>query len=1062
MPVKLQSVALLVALACLTIKAVWADDKAHPYRDYLVQSYPAQMQQDLPRDSLESLPRSFKCESNPVTSLLESVIPDQTDNRTAYVIHIGKWESRSGVYAMKSSHWYVYRMLRRPRQNPPADCTFEQTGFNADGTPLIYADKKIWLIGINYFDHVDPATISLGYKLANVPVPPQNIQDLGALIAGALGVTPPTPGAGAQTVQVSAPAPTAPSFVTVAGFDFIKRFPESLTFSFSLSVNQVGALPPARIGVPYSGSVSASGGSGAYTYEIVNGTLPSGIGLDSNSGVISGTPIAAKPGSYVFWVRASDTSEDDTEAVNDVKVEASLDLYDSFVVQPFTITSTNSALPPASSCCTPQPAVAAPPIKPGETSVSSTPTGAQVQIDGQSKGEWVTPFNVVFQSGLHALSVSKAGFITANLTINAASGSMPSVSVQLIPAITVQLPDARVDAPYSVILIPPAASPAVNSAYTLAFDSGLPKPTWVENIPPHTSLIQGTPGPGSEGPVQLTIDVFDSSTPPKLVAVLRASLNVWPLSTSPSQNAIRLPDATVGQVYPVTGLALGSLASNGNITFMETGDVPMGISFSPSSGSISGTPVDPRDGNRTFFFSVQIVPSLTNQPSGQSAPSVSGNLLFSLHVLPPAPPQDQPDATVDLSGGTSFASFRSSIDAGQQYSATVRFVGPDGKYLILFPCRTEASHRRGKRLDDPGCTAKRWFNLPPSFTLRSLPNGRVELDSTAEGGGEVRDDSSLDLETIPWTPGKTDVAVEICKARSLVNAAERSQATGHYSEQDCDSTVKVELDGEIDVQALPLQRLTVTLGATSSQPPANTGGPRGTSQGLSNGTQSSNPSTASQNAGGPSGSGNQGKNSGNASGAASSPINPQPVDCSIVSSQAPCTFTDTFVNSDREAFDFSIGVSLPGTKEAQYSPAQKIVTHTDLYALVDLYPLAIIQHFADWSWTAYMPSKESWLPHFNFGIPIASQPFHRPSFAIAENLTTWTKAEKYGFPIRINAFVGIVSMKQQINATGTKYDRAWKPICGIEVPVSSLVSKLSSSLSGSGSKSGSTTGKSGQ
>lgn len=181
-----------------------------------------------------------------------------------------------------------------------------------------------------------------------------------------------------------------------------------------------------------------------------------------------------------------------------------------------------------------------------------------------------------------------------------------------------------------------------------------------------------------------------------------------------------------------------------------------------------------------------------------------------------------------------------------------------------------------------------------------------------------------------------------------------------------------------------------------------------------------------------------------------------------MSSQAPCAFSDTFVNNDREAFDFSIGVNLPGVKEAQYTPAAKVVTHTDLYALVDIYPLAMVQHFTNWSPIAYMPSKESWLPHFNFGIPVANQPFHRPIFGIVENLTMWTKLEKLGFPIQINAFAGLVCLKQQINSTGSQYDRAWKPAFGIEVPVSALASKISSSLGGGSSKSGSSGAKSGQ
>jgi hypothetical protein len=195
-------------------------------------------------------------------------------------------------------------------------------------------------------------------------------------------------------------------------------------------------------------------------------------------------------------------------------------------------------------------------------------------------------------------------------------------------------------------------------------------------------------------------------------------------------------------------------------------------------------------------------------------------------------------------------------------------------------------------------------------------------------------------------------------------------------------------------------------------------------------------------------------------------VNPQSVDCSIVSSQSPCTFTDTFVNSDREAWDFSVGVDLPGVREAKFTSATSppsIVTHADLYALGDFFPLAIVQHFTDWSAIAYMKTTETWVPHFNFGIPIASQPL-----GLAEPVTTWTKAQKHGFPLQINLFAGFVDLKQQVvrdvkGKPTLAYDWAWKPVFGIEVPVGSLASKLSSSLSGGGSKSSTTSGgKSGQ
>lgn len=58
-------------------------------------------------------------------------------------------------------------------------------------------------------------------------------------------------------------------------------------------------------GVPYSGTISASGGSGNYEFQIT-GHLPPGLLLNSASGELSGTPI--KPGTYNFSIQAIDNS----------------------------------------------------------------------------------------------------------------------------------------------------------------------------------------------------------------------------------------------------------------------------------------------------------------------------------------------------------------------------------------------------------------------------------------------------------------------------------------------------------------------------------------------------------------------------------------------------------------------------------------------------------------------------------------------------------------------------------------------------------------------------------
>src|SRR5579864_6450361 len=67
-------------------------------------------------------------------------------------------------------------------------------------------------------------------------------------------------------------------------------------------------LPAGSVNVPYNGILSASGGSGAFTWSISSGALPPGLMLNPQQGLITGTPTAA--GSYPFTAHLVDTSND--------------------------------------------------------------------------------------------------------------------------------------------------------------------------------------------------------------------------------------------------------------------------------------------------------------------------------------------------------------------------------------------------------------------------------------------------------------------------------------------------------------------------------------------------------------------------------------------------------------------------------------------------------------------------------------------------------------------------------------------------------------------------------
>ena len=88
--------------------------------------------------------------------------------------------------------------------------------------------------------------------------------------------------------------------------------------------------------VPYSASLAANGGTPPYTWSITSGSLPTGLGLDSGTGVISGTPTAT--GAFSFTVKVTDSASPAQTATK------SLSIFISSQTGPFTIWN-NSTVP---------------------------------------------------------------------------------------------------------------------------------------------------------------------------------------------------------------------------------------------------------------------------------------------------------------------------------------------------------------------------------------------------------------------------------------------------------------------------------------------------------------------------------------------------------------------------------------------------------------------------------------------------------------------------------------------------------------------------------------------
>lgn len=78
------------------------------------------------------------------------------------------------------------------------------------------------------------------------------------------------------------------------------------TPSFFALTPIASAILSGTIGVAYSETISAQGGTAPYTFAVTSGSLPTGLSLNTSTGIISGTPTAA--GSFTFNIEVTDTN----------------------------------------------------------------------------------------------------------------------------------------------------------------------------------------------------------------------------------------------------------------------------------------------------------------------------------------------------------------------------------------------------------------------------------------------------------------------------------------------------------------------------------------------------------------------------------------------------------------------------------------------------------------------------------------------------------------------------------------------------------------------------------
>lgn len=245
------------------------------------------------------------------------------------------------------------------------------------------------------------------------------------------------------------------------------------------------SLPGGTAGTAYNQTVTASGGSGSYSFAVTSGALPTGVTL-SPSGVLSGTPTVT--GTFNFTVTATDTST--------APGPYSGSRAYSVVIAAPTITITPTTLPAAS---------AASAYTQTLTASGGTPSyNYAITAGALPAGLTLTPGGVL--SGTPTASGSFNITVTATDALGF-TGSQAYTLVVNAPVLTVTpatLPAADMGLPYSQ----PLSTTGGIAPYAYAITAGA-LPTGL-TLNPTTGLISGTPT--VSGSFSVTIRVTDSTT----------------------------------------------------------------------------------------------------------------------------------------------------------------------------------------------------------------------------------------------------------------------------------------------------------------------------------------------------------------------------------------------------------------------------------------------------------------------------------------------------------------------------------------------------------------------
>jgi hypothetical protein len=83
---------------------------------------------------------------------------------------------------------------------------------------------------------------------------------------------------------------------------------------------QLPGPPSGTVGTPYTGALTATGGTTPYSWSVSSGTLPAGISLNATTGLLAGTPTVA--GTSSFTIKVTDAGNQTATEATSITVAA--------------------------------------------------------------------------------------------------------------------------------------------------------------------------------------------------------------------------------------------------------------------------------------------------------------------------------------------------------------------------------------------------------------------------------------------------------------------------------------------------------------------------------------------------------------------------------------------------------------------------------------------------------------------------------------------------------------------------------------------------------------------